>query len=64
MKLCLTLIILPWDIQSTGNLILITSTDWELEGELEYELQEGDEIVFHLDPPWRLKASVTRKWFR
>ncbi|GAA5929001.1 ubiquitin-related modifier URM1 [Sporobolomyces koalae] len=29
-----------------GILILINSTDWELEGELEYELQEGDEIVF------------------
>lgn len=29
-----------------GILILINSTDWELEGELEYELQEGDEVVF------------------
>jgi len=29
-----------------GILILINSTDWELEGELEYELQGGDEIVF------------------
>lgn len=29
-----------------GILILINSTDWELEGELEYELEEGDEIVF------------------
>lgn len=29
-----------------GILILINSTDWELEGELEYELVEGDEIVF------------------
>lgn len=29
-----------------GILILINSTDWELEGELEYELEEGDGIVF------------------
>lgn len=29
-----------------GILILINSTDWELEGELEYELQDEDEIVF------------------
>ncbi|ORY88844.1 hypothetical protein BCR35DRAFT_301197 [Leucosporidium creatinivorum] len=29
-----------------GILILINSTDWELEGELEYELEEGDECVF------------------
>ncbi|KAK4051940.1 Ubiquitin- modifier 1 [Microbotryomycetes sp. JL201] len=29
-----------------GILILINSTDWELEGELEYELVDGDEIVF------------------
>lgn len=29
-----------------GILILINSTDWELEGELEYELQDGDEMVF------------------
>ncbi|KAK4700048.1 ubiquitin related modifier 1, partial [Phenoliferia sp. Uapishka_3] len=29
-----------------GILILINSTDWELEGELEYELKEGDELVF------------------
>lgn len=29
-----------------GILILINSTDWELEGELEYELVEGDEVVF------------------
>ncbi|GAA5891401.1 hypothetical protein JCM6882_004683 [Rhodosporidiobolus microsporus] len=29
-----------------GILVLINSCDWELEGELEYELEEGDEIVF------------------
>ncbi|GAA6062653.1 hypothetical protein JCM10212_003465 [Sporobolomyces blumeae] len=29
-----------------GILILINSTDWELEGELEYEIEDGDEIVF------------------
>ncbi|KAK4058274.1 Ubiquitin- modifier 1 [Microbotryomycetes sp. JL221] len=29
-----------------GILILINSTDWELEGELDYELTSGDEIVF------------------
>ncbi|GAA5837291.1 hypothetical protein JCM3766R1_002185 [Sporobolomyces carnicolor] len=29
-----------------GILILINSTDWELEGELDYELEDGDEIVF------------------
>ncbi|SCV67901.1 BQ2448_5512 [Microbotryum intermedium] len=29
-----------------GILVLINSTDWELEGELEYEIEDGDEIVF------------------
>jgi ubiquitin related modifier 1 len=29
-----------------GILVLINDTDWELEGELQYELQDGDEIVF------------------
>ncbi|KAI5475935.1 hypothetical protein MNV49_000710 [Pseudohyphozyma bogoriensis] len=29
-----------------GILILINSCDWELEGELEYEVKDGDEIVF------------------
>ncbi|GAA5855936.1 hypothetical protein JCM8547_000421 [Rhodosporidiobolus lusitaniae] len=29
-----------------GILVLINSTDWELEGELEYELEHDDEIVF------------------
>ncbi|KAF8970732.1 Ubiquitin- modifier 1 [Entomortierella lignicola] len=30
----------------SGILVLINGADWELEGELEYELQERDEIVF------------------
>ncbi|TFL03908.1 ubiquitin-related modifier 1 [Pterulicium gracile] len=29
-----------------GILVLINDTDWELEGEGEYELKDGDEIVF------------------
>ncbi|KAJ3115370.1 Ubiquitin- modifier 1 [Phlyctochytrium bullatum] len=29
-----------------GILVLINDADWEIEGELEYELQEGDRIVF------------------
>ncbi|KAF9364874.1 Ubiquitin- modifier 1 [Mortierella sp. NVP85] len=29
-----------------GILVLINGADWELEGELEYELQDKDEIVF------------------
>ncbi|KII91750.1 hypothetical protein PLICRDRAFT_105361 [Plicaturopsis crispa FD-325 SS-3] len=29
-----------------GILVLINDTDWELEGESAYVLQEGDEIVF------------------
>ncbi|KDR77220.1 hypothetical protein GALMADRAFT_66289 [Galerina marginata CBS 339.88] len=29
-----------------GILVLINDTDWELEGEGEYELKSGDEIVF------------------
>ncbi|KAI9217768.1 ubiquitin-related modifier 1 [Blastocladiella britannica] len=29
-----------------GILVLINDADWELEGELEYELQDRDEIVF------------------
>ncbi|KAL1916591.1 uncharacterized protein VTP21DRAFT_5782 [Calcarisporiella thermophila] len=29
-----------------GILVLINDTDWELEGELEYELKDNDEIVF------------------
>ncbi|GJJ71090.1 ubiquitin related modifier 1 [Entomortierella parvispora] len=30
----------------SGILVLVNGADWELEGELEYELQDGDEIVF------------------
>jgi len=29
-----------------GILVLVNDADWELEGELAYELQDGDEIVF------------------
>ena len=29
-----------------GILVLVNDTDWELEGEGEYALQDGDEIVF------------------
>ncbi|KAF0539157.1 ubiquitin-related modifier 1 [Gigaspora margarita] len=29
-----------------GILVLINDTDWELEGELEYEIKDNDEIVF------------------
>ncbi|CAL1709833.1 unnamed protein product [Somion occarium] len=29
-----------------GILVLVNDTDWELEGEGEYQLQDGDEIVF------------------
>lgn len=30
----------------SGILVLINGADWELEGELEYVLQDRDEIVF------------------
>ncbi|KAG0311783.1 helicase [Dissophora globulifera] len=30
----------------SGILVLVNGADWELEGELDYELQDGDEIVF------------------
>lgn len=29
-----------------GILVLINDTDWELEGEGDYELQDDDEVVF------------------
>ena len=29
-----------------GILVLVNDTDWELEGELDYRLEDGDEIVF------------------
>lgn len=29
-----------------GILVLINDADWELEGELEYEIRDRDEIVF------------------
>lgn len=30
----------------TGILVLINDVDWELEGKLDYEVQDGDEISF------------------
>ncbi|KAF8948768.1 hypothetical protein BGZ47_002741 [Haplosporangium gracile] len=30
----------------SGILVLVNGADWELEGELEYELEDKDEIVF------------------
>lgn len=33
-------------IRRPGILVLINDTDWELEGEGEYELKSGDELVF------------------
>ena len=29
-----------------GILVLVNNTDWELVGELEYRLEEGDNVVF------------------
>jgi ubiquitin related modifier 1 len=29
-----------------GILVLINDSDWELEGELEYEIKDGDDVVF------------------
>lgn len=29
-----------------GILVLVNDTDWELEGELDYEIQQGDNIMF------------------
>ncbi len=29
-----------------GILVLINDADWELEGELDYELKDKDEVVF------------------
>ncbi|KIM41548.1 hypothetical protein M413DRAFT_445521 [Hebeloma cylindrosporum] len=34
------------DTVRPGILVLINDTDWELEGEGDYKLQEGDEVVF------------------
>ena len=33
-------------ISRPGILVLINDADWELEGELDYELQDKDEVVF------------------
>lgn len=29
-----------------GILVLVNDTDWELEGEGDYQLKDGDEVVF------------------
>ncbi|CAB4423608.1 unnamed protein product [Rhizophagus irregularis] len=34
------------DTVRPGILVLINDSDWELEGELEYEIKDGDDIVF------------------
>ena len=34
------------DTVRPGILVLVNDTDWELEGELEYKLQERDNIMF------------------
>ena len=34
------------DYRRPGILVLINDADWELEGELEYELKDKDEVVF------------------
>ena len=34
------------DSLRNGIMVLINDTDWELVGELDYELQNGDEILF------------------
>lgn len=36
----------PRSASRPGILVLINDADWELEGELEYELQDGDEVCF------------------
>jgi len=35
-----------WGNRRPGILVLINDTDWELEGEGDYVLQSGDEVVF------------------
>lgn len=37
---------LPTNFRRPGILVLINDTDWELEGEGEYQLKNGDEVVF------------------
>ncbi|KZT28214.1 ubiquitin-like modifier 1 [Neolentinus lepideus HHB14362 ss-1] len=34
------------DTVRPGILVLVNDTDWELEGEGQYEIKDGDEIVF------------------
>lgn len=35
-----------WFDSRPGILVLINDTDWELEGDLDYEIQNGDNIMF------------------
>lgn len=39
-------LILTISFRRPGILVLINDADWELEGELEYEIRDRDEIVF------------------
>jgi molybdopterin converting factor small subunit len=41
-RVCNTMLI----CRRPGILVLINDADWELEGELDYELQDKDEVVF------------------
>lgn len=36
----------PCRLRRPGILVLVNDTDWELEGEGDYVLKDGDEIVF------------------
>ena len=46
-----------------GILVLVNDTDWELEGELDYRIQEGDSIMF-ISSAWsrRNTASHRLEW--
>lgn len=49
--LCYLVVIIDVDLdlrncRRPGILVLINDTDWELEGEGDYALKDGDEIVF------------------
>ena len=38
--------LIEWRGRRPGILVLVNDTDWELEGELDYKLQERDSIMF------------------
>jgi len=45
--ICFFFVLNLWNTNSRpGILVLINSADWELEGELNYQLQDKDELVF------------------